>query len=276
MRKSNNENLLYEGARAINGFVAITNRMRHDGGPGSGNFGHAGRPGEIGGSAPGDGSGEVNLKGIKSSLVDGNYSSAKGSLSSAEVGTVIKAPQFKAEKVDNHTWQVKSEGYKFVNGHFREGEQGKTYTYTLNDERATYAIKETVDNLSEYGSTDDLDVHKQTQSDRVENMLSSIKDYYDKGGVRLTGNADYDINKVVDGCKAGDTLTFGNTSFTKQNDGRVYRVIHTPEGNAERMYSSNSAKREIKAIIADWTDGGNGYDDVKDWISFKEGKNSSK
>lgn len=31
-------------------------RSRYDGGPGSGNFGHGGRPGEVGGSAPGNGS----------------------------------------------------------------------------------------------------------------------------------------------------------------------------------------------------------------------------
>lgn len=43
-------------------------KLRTTGGPGSGNFGHAGRPGEVGGSAPGDGGhpqgGEVSKSGL--------------------------------------------------------------------------------------------------------------------------------------------------------------------------------------------------------------------
>ena len=62
MGSQNNFILFSEGERADEDKASIAERMnsadivftRNDGGPGSGNFGHEGRPGEIGGSAPSD------------------------------------------------------------------------------------------------------------------------------------------------------------------------------------------------------------------------------
>lgn len=50
---------------------------RHDGGPGSGNFGHKGRPGEIGGSAPDDGPKEKPSKAAEAAAKDSLLSMTK-------------------------------------------------------------------------------------------------------------------------------------------------------------------------------------------------------
>ena len=56
MIEENDANLMMPG-RAYVPTGSKTEQVK-DGGPGSGNFGHAGRPGEVGGSGPGGGSGK--------------------------------------------------------------------------------------------------------------------------------------------------------------------------------------------------------------------------
>ncbi len=48
----------HETAKYLLGVFEQIGVLRTDGGPGSGNFGHEGSPGEIGGSAPSDGTAE--------------------------------------------------------------------------------------------------------------------------------------------------------------------------------------------------------------------------
>jgi len=72
-------------------------KMAQDGGPGSGNFGHAGRPGQVGGSAPGGGKGSGSLYRYEKKGV-GFFSTKKDWLNGLEGERQHKAIRFIAEQ----------------------------------------------------------------------------------------------------------------------------------------------------------------------------------
>lgn len=87
-------------------------RENADGGPGSGNFGHAGVPGQVGGSAPGNGMTAEESAKVTSGLNDSlkkavssaktreeKYYAAKKVISEAPVGSCVKVGFFEARKV---------------------------------------------------------------------------------------------------------------------------------------------------------------------------------
>ena len=168
------EQLEREGYRAIAGFgtmggapgeaeitfVKIPGSKRNDGGPGSGNFGHKGRPGEIGGSAPSDGSntefGVALLQPSKSSInkqlrdlasdvfgKDANYddaeNKAKKLLDSLEPGSVVTVPERWGDKKQNwvkdewdDSWRLNGSGERWstrwiASEFFQEDENDRAY-----------------------------------------------------------------------------------------------------------------------------------------------------
>ena len=65
-------------------WIAVSGRMNVDGGPGSGNFNHKGRAGQIGGSAPGNGSRAV----VQGKDISGTYSG------NTDIHSVLKVQGF--------------------------------------------------------------------------------------------------------------------------------------------------------------------------------------
>ena len=148
--------------------------LNEDGGPGSGNFGHAGRPGERGGSAPGNGGGHIEITGTigkpGAKAVTGKYVDRYGEehdFADARPENEVK------QEVRNLT-----RGYKDLKGFFSES-----------DEEAEAEIdKRLGDDLTWYDLVD-ADV-AQIREEVYQEM------YHEKDPVVYSGN---DRHGIVDG-----------------------------------------------------------------------------
>lgn len=105
-------------------YTTCFNRKIHrDGGPGSGNFGHEGRPGEIGGSAPSDGA-TAKSSGSFGGATTKHFASA---VSKAKTAVAAKTPEI-AWRVTAHTQQELDEEYPGAKLHVTDG--GSTVAVT--------------------------------------------------------------------------------------------------------------------------------------------------
>lgn len=217
-----------------------------DGGPGSGNFGHKGRPGKIGGSGKGEGGSaggssggihESTVKAIENVVSKGDFRKSVAEvpkwLDKLPVGTKLKDTTGETyTKYDANGWDVNKPHYDMetksyvdyttigpdeVAGMMAKQAEGSKGSYGISVEREGSG-KTSVDPTKTTKTSPSYNAGKENREKRTREAIASVQKAISDGKI---GKTETDL---LDKVPAGVAFEFAGTSYEKDADGGTWAV----------------------------------------------------